>query len=38
MTEETFKKEKIITQHDVENTQLKEENRKVASRKVKSRK
>ena len=38
MTEETFKKEKIITQHDDENTQLKEENRKVASRKVKSRK
>ena len=28
-----FKEEKIITQHDVENKQLKEENEKVESRK-----
>ena len=29
MSEEIFKEEKIITQHDVENKQLKEENEKV---------
>ena len=29
-----FKEEKIITQHDVENKQLKEENEKVEKRKV----
>ena len=28
MSEEIFKEEKIITQHDVENKQLKEENEK----------
>ena len=33
MSEEFFKEEKIITQHDVENKQLKEENEKVESRK-----
>ena len=33
MSEEIFKEEKIITQHDVENKQLKEENEKVESRK-----
>ena len=38
MSEEIFKEEKIITQHDVENKQLKEENEKVESRKVESRK
>ena len=38
MSEEIFKEEKIITQHDVENTQLKEENEKVESRRVGSRK
>ena len=34
MSEEIFKEEKIITQHDVENKKLKEENEKVESRKV----
>ena len=34
MPKEIFKEEKIITQHDVENKQLKEENEKVKSRKV----
>ena len=29
MSEEIFKEEKIITQHDVENKQLKEENEKL---------
>ena len=29
MSEETFKEEKIIAQHNVENKQLKEENEKV---------
>ena len=38
MSKEIFKEEKIITQHDVKNTQLKEENEKVESRKVESRK
>ena len=38
MSEEIFKEEKIITQHDVENEQLKEENETVESRKVESRK
>ena len=33
MSEEIFKEEKIITRHDVENKQLKEENEKVESRK-----
>ena len=33
MSEEIFKEEKIITHHDVENKQLKEENEKVESRK-----
>ena len=38
MSKEIFKEEKVITQHDVENKQLKEENEKVESRKVESRK
>ena len=33
MSEEIFKEEKNITQRDVENKQLKEENEKVESRK-----
>ena len=37
MSEEIFKEEKIITQHDVENKQLKSENKKVESRKIESR-
>ena len=36
MSKEMFKEEKIITQHDVENKQLKEENEKIESRKVES--
>ena len=41
MSEEIFKEEKIITQHDVENKQLKEKNKKVRkeeNEKVESRK
>ena len=38
MSEEVFKEEKIITQHDVQKKQLKEEKEKVESRKVESRK
>ena len=38
MSEEIFKEEKIITQNDVENKQLKEESEKVESTKVESRK
>ena len=38
ISEQIFKEEKIITQHDVENKQLKEENEKVKRRKVESRK
>ena len=38
MSEEIFKDEKVITQHDVKNKQLKEENEKVERRKVESRK
>ena len=41
MSEEIFKEEKIITQHDVENKQLKEENGKEVkeeNEKVESRK
>ena len=33
MSKEIFKEEETITQHDVENKQLKEENEKVESRK-----
>ena len=38
MSEEIFKDEKVITQNDVKNKQLKEENEKVERRKVESRK
>ena len=38
MSEENFNEEKIITQCDVENKQLKEENEKVESRKEKNEK
>ena len=38
MSKEIFKEENVITQHDVENKQLTEENEKVESRKVESRK
>ena len=38
MSEAIFKEEKIITRHEVENKQLKEENEKVESTKVESRK
>ena len=38
MSEAIFKEEKIITQHEVENKQLKEENEKVESRKLENRK
>ena len=35
MSEETFKEEKILTQHDVENKQLKKENEKLRKEKNK---
>ena len=34
MSEEIFKEEKIITQHDVENKQLKKENEKVRKEEI----
>ena len=38
MSEEIFKEEKMFTQHDVENKQLKEENEKVRKENEKLRK
>ena len=38
MSEDIFKEEKFITQHDIENKQLKEENEKVESRKEENKK
>ena len=38
MSEENFKEEKIITQHDAENIEPNEENEKVESRKEESKK
>ena len=38
MSEETFKEEKIFTQHDVENKQLKEQNEQLRKENEQSRK